>query len=201
VAGVAEGGVVVERHLAVQRDDLVSRVADQRVHLDQRGVLGHERLPQLDHDLGGLVRDRVREPRRGDDLLGLGQIHAGERVDRDLRERIRALHRELLDVHAALRGGHRQERAVGAVEQEGEVVLLGDARRRGDEHPADDVALDVQAEDGFRLRPGVGRVVGQLHPAGLAPPAGLHLRLDDDCLTQLLGDRAGLVRSVGHLPG
>ena len=39
---------------------------------------------------------------------------------------VRALDGQLLDLHAALGRAHGEEGAVGAVEQEGEVVLLGD---------------------------------------------------------------------------
>jgi len=41
------------------------------------------------------------------------------------------------------------------------------------------VTLDVHAEDAPGLVMGVGRPVGELHTAGLAPAAGLHLGLDD----------------------
>src|SRR5581483_11852548 len=43
-----------------------------------------------------------------------------------------------------------------------------------------DVAADVEAEDAARLLLRVGRVVGEPDAAGLAAPAGQHLRLDDD---------------------
>ena len=41
-----EVGVLVQRDLAVQRDDLAVAVLDQRVDLDQGGVLADEGLPQ-----------------------------------------------------------------------------------------------------------------------------------------------------------
>ena len=135
----------------------VLRVADQRVDLDQRGVLGDEGLPQLDDDVRGLVGDGRGELAGGDDLGGLRPVHAGDRVDRDPGQRLGPLDGQLLDLHAALGRAHGQERAVGPVEQEGEVVLLGDVAGLGDQHPVHGVALDVHAEDGRGLLLGLLR--------------------------------------------
>jgi hypothetical protein len=108
---------------------------------------------------------------------------------------------DLLDLHTALDRAHRQVGAVGAVEQEGDVILLGDVAGLGHQQLLDDVALDVEPEDVL----GVGeRVVGGgrvLHAAGLAAAAGLHLSLDHDGLADLLGDRLGVLRRVGHPAG
>ena len=107
---------------------------------------------------------------------------------------------DLFDLHAALDRAHRQVGAVGAVEQEGDVVLLGDVAGLGDQQLLDDVALDVQAEDvlcvGERVVGG-GRV---LHAAGLAAAAGLDLRLHHHRLADLLGDRLRLFGG-GRSPG
>src|SRR6478735_226595 len=93
-------------------------------------------------------------------LVGLRRVDADRRVDRDLRERLGALDRELLDLHAALDARHREVGAVGPVEQHREVVLLGDARARGDHHAVDRVALDVHAEDLGRLLRGRAGLLG-----------------------------------------
>ena len=62
------------------------------------------------------------------------------------------------------------------------------------------MAVDVEAEDVARLRLGVGRIVGELDAAGLAAPAGQHLRLDDDGAAELLGRLARLLGSRGEAP-
>ena len=124
-------------------EELLVRRAHQRVDLHQRRVLGDEGRPQLDDDVGRRVGDLGGELGLGDGVGGLGPVDPGDRVDRDLGQRLWTLDGQLLDVHAALGRGHRKEGAVGAVEQVGEVVLLGDVAGLGDENPVHRMAFDV----------------------------------------------------------
>lgn len=101
VLRLAELGVLVEGHLAVEGDDVAARDLGQRVDLDEERVLGDEGLPQGHHDLGDLLGDLGRELRLGNDLAGLLDRDALVGVDRDLRELVGAGGRDLLDVHAA----------------------------------------------------------------------------------------------------
>ena len=103
-----------------------------------------------------------------------------------------------LDLDAALGGGDAEVVAVGPVDQEGEVVLLGDVGRGRDQHAVDGEALDVHAEDLARLRDGVLRVLGQLHATGLAAAAGLDLGLDHDPAALRLGGCLGLLGRGDH---
>ena len=142
--------------------------------------------------------------RRGVEHLG-GQVallgdRAGERqvdtldgVDGHLGQPLGLGRGDLFDLHAALDRAHRQVGAVGAVEQEGDVVLLGDVAGLGDQQLLDDVALDVQAEDVLRVGERVVGGGGVLHATGLAAAAGLDLRLHHDRLADLLGDRLGVL--------
>ena len=118
----------------------------------------------------------------------------------DLRQRVRPFLGQLLDLHAALEGGQAQERAVGPVEQERHVVLGGDVAGRGDQDLPGDVALDVQPEDVPGVGPDVVDGLGELHPAGLAPAADLHLRLHHHRQTQVFGRLDRLVHRPGDLP-
>ncbi len=120
------------------------------------------------------------------------------RVDGHLGEPLGLGRGDLFDLHAALDRAHRQVGAVGAVEQEGDVVLLGDVAGLGDQQLLDDVALDVQAEDVLRVGERVVGGGGVLHAAGLAAAAGLDLRLDHDGLADFLGDGLGALGGVGH---
>ncbi len=147
VVGMAEVGVVVERDLAVQRQDLIVGGAHQRVDLDQGGVLADEDLPQLGDGHRGRVEHLGGQVALLGDRAGEGEVDALDGVDRDLGQPLGLGGGDLLDLHAALDRAHGQVGAVGAVEQEGDVVLLGDVAGLGDQQLLDDVALDVQAED------------------------------------------------------
>ena len=178
VAGLTEVGVGVQGDLAVQRQDLVVGRAHQRVDLDQGGVLGDEDLPQLgDGDRGG-VEHLGRQVALLGDGAGERQVDTLDGVHRDLGQPVGLGGGDLFDLHAALHRAHRQVGAVGAVEQEGDVVLLGDVAGLGDQQLLDDVALDVQAEDVLRVVVGVLGGRGVLDATGLAAPTDLDLRFD-----------------------
>src|SRR5690606_4838171 len=120
------------------------------------------------------------------------------RVDRHLEDRVGPLGGELLDLDAALGGAHGEERAVRAVEQEGEVVLLGDVAGLGDQHAVHGMALDVHAEDRLGL---LARLLGcprQLHAARLAAAAGLDLSLHHDRPAELPRPVGRFGGAVGH---
>jgi len=197
VVGVTEVGVLVEGDLAVERDDVALLGEDERVHLDEGRVLAGVDLVELHEDIGDLLDEVLRESGGPCDLDGLRVVDAAARVDLDAGERLRLLHGELLDLHAALDAGQREVGAVGAVEEHREVELAGDAGAAGDHDATDDVALDVESEDGpgrcLRL---IG-VLRDLDTAGLSATTGLDLRLDDGHAAQLLGSRTHLLGGVG----
>ncbi len=195
-AGVTEVGVLVERDLAVEGDDLAVLGEDERVDLDERRVFLLVDRVELHEDVADLVDELGGEARGLGDLDGLLLVDAGQRVDRDAGERLGALDGELFDLHAALDAAERQVRAVGAIEQHREVVLLVDAGALGDHDALDDVALDVEAEDGLRRLVRLIGGLGDLHAARLAAASGLHLRLDDDDAADLLGCGPHLLRRV-----
>ena len=192
---VVDGELRVERlHLALGRDDQRVDLAEHRVEVDERPV---ELLDDRHHLL---LLGRVVDPGREDEPARLPRLEALERVDVQAREGVRALLRDLLDVHAALRREHEERLLLAPVEGDREVVLPRDVRRPLDPEPADDVAADVHAED--RCGVGLGLVgrVGELDPAGLAAAADEHLRLDDDLPAELLRGRPGLLRRRRQTP-
>ncbi|VXB31501.1 Predicted hydrolase or acyltransferase (Modular protein) (fragment) [Curtobacterium sp. 8I-2] len=200
VALVAEVGVLVERDLAVECQDLAVAGADQGVDLDEGRVLALVDVVELDEDVGDGVLQLRWEVRLRGDLERRGLVDAGQRVDLDPGECLGLLDGELLDLHAALDAGEREVGAVGPVEQHGEVELLGDVGTLGDHDPLDGVALDVEAEDGLRVFEGLVRGLRDLDAAGLAATADLHLRLDDHDAADLLGRRLRLLGGVGDDP-
>src|SRR5690606_37812238 len=83
---------------------------------------------------------------------------------------------------------------IGAVEQEGDVVLLGDVRGTCDQHLLDNVSLDVEPEDGARLLLGVGRAVSEFDASGLAAATGLDLGLHNHRAPDSVGGGTGGLR-------
>jgi len=106
-------------------------------------------------------------------------LEADERVERHAKDRVRVRLRGLLDLDAALRAGDHRDRPGRAVEDESEVILLRDVRRRGDEHGLHRDALDVEADDLARPLLRLVRRGGELHAAGLAAAAHQDLGLHD----------------------
>ena len=142
-----------------------------------------------------------REARLLDDARGGCFVHAFDRVDAHESEGFRPRCRHLLDVDTALDACHREEGAIRPVEEEGDVVLLGDVGGLGDEHAAYDVPLDVESEDVLGARLGLVGRGRELDATGLAAAARLDLGLHDDGGADLA---RGLVRGIGrgaHLPG
>ena len=201
VGGVAEAGVLVERDLAVEGDDVARLGEHQRVDLDQRGILALVDLVELHENRGDLVDELRREPAGDRDLGGLGQVDAGDGVDLDAGEGVGALDRELLDLHAALDAAEREVAAVGPVEQNREVELLHDLRAGGHHDALDGVALDVEAQNRGCRGERVFRRVHHLHAAGFAAASGLDLSLDDDGAADLLGCCLGFCWAVGNDAG
>jgi len=70
---------------------------------------------------------------------------------------------------------------------------LLDLGLRVDQHPDRHVAADLELEDRGSVLGRLVGCVGELHAAGLHPPAGQHLRLDHRRAVDPLGGGAGLV--------
>ena len=152
-----------------------------------------------------LVAQLGREAGLVDDLGRLGLVDAGAGVDRDLLDGVGVGLGDLFDLHTALDARDAEVGPVGAVEQEGEVVLLLDRRAGDHEHPVDREALDLEVEDRAGGLLGLLGRLRDLDAAGLAAAAGLDLGLDDDDATDLLRGRAsvlggldGLAECAGH---
>ena len=201
VVRVAEAGVLVEGDLAVEGDDVAGAGQDQRVDLNEGGVFLLENVPELQDDGGDLAAQFLGEACSGDDFVGLGLVDADSRIDGDLGQRVRAFDGELFDFHAAFNRAHGKVVAVGPVQQDGEVVFLGDVGTLGDHHLVNGVALDVHAQDvGGVLQSLVGGL-GDLDATGLTAASGLNLCLDDSYAADLLGSCLCFFRGVRHDAG
>ena len=200
-----EEGVPVDRNLCVQSHHLAILGHDQRVDLDQGGVLGARHLRQPGQHLRGLVADVLVEPGLVDDRPRGGGVEFAGRVDVALDEgaRVRLGHR--LDVHAALRRDHREQLLLAPVEDDRGVVLGGDRRACLDPDLVDPEgaltarAADVHADDRLGMLARLLRVPGDLDPARLAPAADQDLGLDGDGKPDPLRGGDSLVGRGGDL--
>ncbi len=214
---MAEHGVVVERHLGVEDTELIVGGDDERVHLQHRHVLGDEGLIELAEQLGGLLGEVALQPERVGQRATMVRPDAGGGIDGEGVDLLGSRVRDLLDVHAALGGGHDRDPARLAVDQQGQVEFLGDGG----------AFLDVEAVHLLALGPGLVRdqnaaehlggvglhvldrlddpdaalgVGAEALEAPLAAAAGVDLRLhDEDRSSELLSGLDGLVDGEGRI--
>ena len=201
MVGVSEVGVAIQGDLAVQGQDLIIGGAHQWVDLDEGGIFFDEDLPQLGDGHRGRVEHLGGQVALLGDLAGEGHVDTLDRVDRDLGEPVGLGGGHLFDLHTALHRAHRQIGPVGTVEQEGEVVLLGDVTGLGHQKFLDDMAFDVQSQDVRGVGVGVVSRRGVLHATSLAAPPGLDLRFHHDRSADFLRDRFGVVCGGGYSAG
>ena len=196
--GVAEQRVVVDRDLRVERDDRAVVELHERVHLDEGRVALLQQLVQAPQHVGRSLARVDRQ--RADELAHVERPQPEHRVDVHPAQRLGTGASELLDVHAALGGHHREVVAGRAVEQHRRVELPGDRQQLLDEHLGHLVALEVRPEHagGFLGGP-FGRVDEHDAPA-LAATADLHLHLHDAPAAELTGGVRGLLRRLGDDP-
>ncbi|BCB76820.1 hypothetical protein Pflav_032300 [Phytohabitans flavus] len=197
VSGLAEAGVVVEGHLAVQRSYRAVGEAGQWVDLDECGVLLAEHRPEADQEVGHVAANVGRQGGLGGQSQCALPADSAGRVHLAPGQRVRCLGGDLFDVDTALGRGQGEEGAAGAVEEQRYVVLVDDLAGLGDQDLADGVSLDVHAQDRGRDLACRVRAVGQPDAAGLAPAAGPHLCLDHHTTAELGGGCPGLVWGGG----
>ena len=201
VVGVTERSILVERDLAVERDDVALFGENQRVDLNERCVFTGVDVVQLDDDRSHLVDKLGGELGSHSDALCLGEVDALDGVDLDAGKGLGTLNSELLDLHATLVRREREVGTVGTVEEHREVELLGDAGAAGDHDALDDVTLDVQTENGLGVLFSLFGGLGDLDTASLTAATDLDLSLDDGDATELLSGSTCLSRGVGDDAG
>ena len=130
---VPEQRVVVDRHLRVERDDAAVLEQDERVDLHERRVALLQQGVQAPEHVGRALARRRRGKRAGQ-LAHVERPQTEHRVDVDAPQRLGPRARELLDVHAALGGHHREVVTRRAVEQHRRVELLRDRQQLLDQH-------------------------------------------------------------------
>ena len=198
---VAEQRVRIEVHLGIERHHAAVAGEDQRIDLGEAGVGVPERLVQPLQHAARLRHGGLRHADLARDVVRLGILQAGGRVDEDLVDLFWRMRGNLFDVHAALARSHQADPLRDAIHHHADVEFLLDVR----------TLLDQQAPHLLAFRPGLVRL--QLHAedlagvladfihrfrhldaAALAAAAGMDLRLDHpDLAAEFLGRLDGLV--------
>jgi hypothetical protein len=204
---VPEQGVLIERHLAIERDQAVRLGDDQRIDLHQGRVEVAERLVHRHQQAHELVHLAFLEVELEGDVAGLERAHRGRRRQRQADDLVRMLGGDFLDIHAALGRGDDSDTAGLAVDELRDIKLARDIA----------ALLDIDLLDFLALRSGLVRheaaaqqLVGaghhllhgaaDFHAARLAAAAGMDLGLHDpDRAIQLFGDGLGLRRIMGDI--
>ena len=121
---VAEEGVVVERHLGVEGEELTFLRDQERVHFDHRAILLPVEMVELRHEGNALLEEVAREAEREGDLACLEGLEADGWVDLHLEDLLRGVVGDVFDFHAAFGRGDDDWEGRCAVEEDGEVVLV-----------------------------------------------------------------------------
>ncbi len=133
--GVAKERVVVEVELGIERHHASVAGDNQRVDLGERGVGRVEALVQRLEERTALRSRPIRNADARGNLVGVDVVQALRRVDVHLVDLLRRARRDLLDVHAAFRGGHQHDLLRAAVDHHADVELLFDVGAFLDEQP------------------------------------------------------------------
>ena len=191
---VAAARLVLDVHVRVERDERAVLHLGERVDLGERHVVVDEQLRELADDRRETLQRVTGDARLRDALL---RVEVRERQDVrevDAPDVIGVLARDLLDVDPAHVAEEDHRLLRDPVPDDARVVLLLDVGLRVDEHAARLLAVDLELEDVGGVGLGLLGRVGELHAAGLHPPAGQDLGLDDRRPADALRDRLGLGR-------
>ena len=101
--------VAVDRHFRIEQDYLAIGIDDQRIDLDQSGVFLAGDFDQFDQNRGDLIGHFLRDARAGDDVPGVTDVKAFDRVDVLPDQSLGIGLGDRLNIHAAHPGEHHQQ--------------------------------------------------------------------------------------------
>ena len=197
-------GAVVDAHLPVQGEHVALLRHDERVDLEERAVLLDEHLRHGQDHLVELLERLPRQAERVGHAPRLVALEAETHVPVLLDDGLRILLGHLLDLHAALRGGHEHRLPRLAVEDGAQVELAADVAAGLDVDAPDDAAVRAgllgDERESENLRRDVLRFGGALHELDAAlEPDRLEVLLVDGALPAAAGVDLGLHDRDGTL--
>ena len=182
---MAEHGVVVEVPLGIEREQAIVFGSDEGIDLGQRSIARFECCIKRGHERHRLVHLlRLDAQRKGQlaRLKGL-QSHAG--LDVLFQNRVRIFGRNLFNLHAAARRGHKHRLAHGAINHDAEIQFAINRQSLFHQQPlnflpfgASLVRDQIHAQ---HLGGDVARLCdrfGNLYSTALATSAGVYLGFD-----------------------
>lgn len=121
---VTEERVVVEGDLRVEREELAFGGHEEGVDLDHGAILFPVELVEFGDERHALLKELTGEAEAEGDLAGLEGLQADGRVDVDLEDFLGVRVGDVFDFHAAFGRSDDHGLRGGAVEEDGEVVLV-----------------------------------------------------------------------------
>ena len=137
---MAEQGVVVERHLGVERHQVAGAGDHQRVDLDQAAIALDEHPAEPLHERFGRADRWPLQPELGGQLAGLVALQAGVGVERLAKDQFGRVGGDFFDVHAPFAGNHQHRAGRRPIDDDAQVELAGDLAAFFDEHLAHGLA-------------------------------------------------------------
>ena len=207
--GMAHQRVGIDADLGIERDQIAFLGDDQRIDLDQAGVVVDVQLVQRLED-GGELRDLVAGQLQAErQIAGLIGLEAHSRMNRFTEDLLGVMSRDFFDVHAAGSRGHHSDTAFFAVQRQAEINLAFDTRTAFDIHLMNrqagraglrrDQALAQQLCCGSA---DIRNAFDFLDAAGLTAATGMDLRLDDPHrAAETAGNSHGLFGRGGGFTG
>jgi hypothetical protein len=199
---VAEHGVVVERHLGVERDQLAALGHHQRVDLREAAIALDEHAAESLHEFLGRADADALEPQQIRQFARLIGEQPQVRIELLFEDQLGGFLGDFLDVHAAFARHHQHRTGRSAIDDDAEIEFAGDFTAFFDEHLMNDLAgrasldrFQVVAEQICRDLLGFLGTLDELYAAlfamlfdrALAAAARVNLGLDHGDLAAELG--------------
>jgi hypothetical protein len=203
---VTEQTVVIERHLCIERDEAVVWRDDQRIDLDHRGIEVTEGAVSP-HDGGHRAAHLFQVQSQTEcELTCLERLQSDGGLHYRLKDCVRGLPRDFLDLHASLSGGDHPDALRLAVQDDPQIELALETLGHLDIDTLNDLAFGAglsrhQFSSQQGLRSFVHFVVSraELDTARFSAGAGVNLRLDCPVPAPEFGRGIGcLLGTVGY---